>query len=1010
MMEKKLLKKRIPRKKIILWTFLGFVTLLAIFPFALDFYLQKKLPDLINEKTPYKVVLKDFNLSLLKGNLTVNDLEISTKNPKDQQITQINGKIKNLNITDLNIWKAVFSNKYHADQFTLTDSDIKIKLAALKKDQKPSNKKIDLHINNIAIHNVNAAIENGRGKTVFRGQHINVQLRDIKQSASGNKIPIAFSEFKIDAENVQIGVNDFYEIDAKKINAANKTLQLVQFHLKPIQAIAQYNSKNVFDFSTQNLAAKDFNISQDSLIVSDITFTQPDLKVYSTGKRTVDKSNNSKEIDLKIGLKNITFQKGKINVFQVNKEKTASVENFNFKMSDIVFDKNTVKEKIPFRFTKHDIEAENIYFKADQLQAVKIKSITSRNANITIDGFQVLALGTSSTKDVFSVSTDQIKILNNKSRYIGQNLDIKLDGIEIHNPSVQIITATKNKKKTQKATTHPPFTAHIGFIRVNNGKVLQNKQNVEKLAVGKPDIKVDKVFRNTERFKEKMASVENFNFKMSDIVFDKNTVKEKIPFRFTKHDIEAENIYFKADPLQAVKIKNIASRNANITIDGFQVLALGKSSTKDVFSVSTDQIKILNNKSTYIGQNLDIKLDGIEVNNPSVQIITVTKNKKKNQKATIPQPFTARIGFIRVNNGKVSQKKQNVEKLAIGKLDIKVDKVFSNTELFKKDIPFKTEKNYVNAKNIRLDAGKYYYLKVAEIKTTGKNTDISEFNYLPKYSRAGFSKVIAKESDLYTIKVKKINIKDHNTQLGKNSSIDLSKISIDGLHCNIYHDLAPPDDIAVRYLFSKKLRDVKIPLFIKEISIKNSDLEYEEDAEKSNIPGKLTFNNFQALITNVNNAKIKGRPTIINTDASFDFYGKAETKVNWKFDVKDLADKFTIKGDVQKLSADNVNLFVRPYLNITLDGNIDYLKFDYYGSQEGIAGKFYFKYNDMYVNFLNKKGNERKFLNTIANWFVKNESKGEPGHVVIDKKREPERSFFSMLWQGIMEGLKKYLI
>jgi len=263
---------------------------------------------------------------------------------------------------------------------------------------------------------------------------------------------------------------------------------------------------------------------------------------------------------------------------------------------------------------------------------------------------------------------------------------------------------------------------------------------------------------------------------------------------------------------------------------------------------------------------------------------------------------------------------------------------------------------------------------------------------------------------LYTIKVKKINIKDHNTQLGKNSSIDLSKISIDGLHCNIYHDLAPPDDIAVRYLFSKKLRDVKIPLFIKEISIKNSDLEYEEDAEKSNIPGKLTFNNFQALITNVNNAKIKGRPTVINTDASFDFYGKAETKVNWKFDVKDLADKFTIKGDVQKLSADNVNLFVRPYLNITLDGNIDYLKFDYYGSHDGIAGKFYFKYNDMYVNFLNKKGNERKFLNTIANWFVKNESKGEPGHVVIDKKREPERSFFSMLWQGIMEGLKKYLI
>lgn len=58
-------------------------------------------------------------------------------------------------------------------------------------------------------------------------------------------------------------------------------------------------------------------------------------------------------------------------VFQPNNEKTAFVENFNFKLYNIVFDKNTVKEKIPFRFGNHDIEAENIYFKADALQAFK---------------------------------------------------------------------------------------------------------------------------------------------------------------------------------------------------------------------------------------------------------------------------------------------------------------------------------------------------------------------------------------------------------------------------------------------------------------------------------------------------------------------------------------------------------------------------------------------------------------------------------------------------------------
>jgi len=126
--------------------------------------------------------------------------------------------------------------------------------------------------------------------------------------------------------------------------------------------------------------------------------------------------------------------------------------------------------------------------------------------------------------------------------------------------------------------------------------------------------------------------------------------------------------------------------------------------------------------------------------------------------------------------------------------------------------------------------------------------------------------------------------------------------------------------------------------------------------------------------------------------------------------VMNLQDEFTIKGNIQKLSAENVNLFVRPYLNVTLDGNIDYLKFDYQGNNDGIAGKFYFKYNNMYVNLLNTKGKERKMLSTVANWFVKNESKGEPNHVVIEKKRDPDKSFFNMLWQGIMEGLKKYVI
>lgn len=804
------------------------LALIAVFPFALDFYLQKKLPDLINKKTPYKLELKNFDLSLLSGDFTATDLKISTKNPEDKKITQIKGGIKKIEIRDFGVWKALFSKSYHADQFLLYDSTVEMRLAPKTDKEKKSSKKTDIHINNIVLSNVFADIINAEGKPVFKGKNININLKDIQQNDDEAKIPLAFKEFKIDAQDVKIGVNDFYQINSDKIFAANKTLDLRKFHLVPIQDPSKYNSKNVFDFASERLLAKDFNISKDSLIVSDIIFTQPDLKVTSTGKNTVEKEKNPKEVEMKIGMKNIDFQKGKIVVLQANKDKTASVDNFNFKLTDIVFDKNTVKEKIPFRFTNHDIEADNIYLKANSLQAVKIKKISSKNSNILIEKFQMIALGKSAHKDLFNVDTEEIKIINNKTKYIGQKLNVQVDGLEIKTPDIKIISASQKSKQKKSDTTPPEFALNLGFIKISNGK-----------------------FEQTSQGKEKMS---------------------------------------------------------------------------------------------------------------------------------------------------------------VGKFDVQLNRIVSGNSYLKNDLPFKINNHLISAQKVFLDAGKYYTLKVGEVKNTGKQTEMKNLQYLPKYSRAAFSKLIAKETDLYSITIKKIGITDSNSKLFKNPVIDISKVDIDGLNCNIYHDLAPPDDNDARYLFSKKLRAVKLPMFVKNVAIKNSSLVYEEDAENSQIPGKLTFDRFAINIANVNNGKIKGRPTTINADANFAFYGSADTTINWKFDVLNPEDKFTINGKILKLSADNVNLFVRPYLNVTLDGNIDYLKFDYYGSNAGIAGNFYFKYNEMYVNLLNKKGNERKLLSKVANWFVKNESTGEPDHVVIEKKREADRSFFSMLWQGIMEGLKKYLI
>lgn len=828
-MEKKIINKKPGKKKRIILIVVGILVILVlIFPFLLNIYLKNKLPQLVNEKTPYQISLEDFDLNLFKGDISANAIHIKTKQTTDPAVTQINGDIKSLRIQNFGIWNAIFNKSYHIKNVQLIDPNVKIALGKPKEKKDSVQKKINFGVENILVTNGNISVKDKNRKDLVNGKNVNINLTEIKLSENASKLPIAFKNFKIDAHDLLITVNDFYQIYATKIDAKNKHLHISEFHLKPIESPALYNAKNVFDLKINQLSAEDFSINQDSLIIENAKFVKPQLIVTSTHKKEVKE--NPKEVNLKIGIRNLDFGQGSVLIQQRDKTKIASVDNFHLNLKDIVFDKKTVKEKIPFAFSTHNIEFENIYFKSDPLQAVNIRKITSDNADILIDDLEFKALGKSSAKDLFNIRSRKVEILNNTSKFAGQQLQLQLEKINVHHPEIEIISASHKKKAPEKKhNATPDLLAHLGALHIIDGTFIQRKD-------GKQKLKVD-----------------NFNVTLNSVTTNKDILRESIPFH----------------------IKS--------------------------------------------------------------QLITANK--------------------------------------------------------------------------IDVDAGKYYRLKVDHIKNTGKQTVASNFAFLPKYSRAEFNRLIAVEEDLYTIKAKSIVITDKNSTFGSKTSIDLDHIIFDGIDCNIYHDLAPPDDIGVRYMFSKKLRDVKFPLYIKQIDIKNSKLAYEEVAEKAKIPGKLTFGDFNATIKNVNSAKMKGKPTLVKVDSNFNFFGDAPTDVHWQFDVANKNDDYAINGTIKNLSVDNANLFVRPYLNVSLDGQIQYLKFDYKGNSNQIGGNFYFKYTDMHVNFLNKNtGKERKVLSAIANIFVKNDSKGEPNHVEVDVKRDPNKSFFNTLWQGIMEGLKKYLI
>ncbi|WP_300669610.1 hypothetical protein [Soonwooa sp.] len=815
------------RKKIILISISVVVLLLFAFPFLLNIYLKEKLPDLINEKTPYHVDMDQFNFDLISGDLHIKDVKIKNKNPQDTAVTQISGKVGELEVADFGVIKAVFSNSYKAKLIKIKNPNLNIQFAKKKDDPKKNNKKPDIFLNELLIENGEIKAVNHLGKSVFNGNKINVDLQDIDLNNDDNsRLPLGFSKLTIHAENLVVTVNDYYQVLADKVNTVNKEISIENLHLSPTQAPNQYNAKSVFDFKAKNFSASNLNINRDSLIAEKTFIDEPNLTVTSTNKKVVD--DNPKELNLKIALKDIDLKNGKLLVQNPDNTKTASADRFNINITKIVFDKNTVKEKIPFKFDQHNIDISKVYFRANNNQEVRVGHIFTKDANLAIDSIELAKLGNNPNENIWSGFVKKINIQNINPKLDGQKINLNLNAISVDDAKIAMTPKT-NKTAKKQQNTDSGLALNIGSIKLNNAAFQQLLPNGQ----------------------QKM-SVANINAAFNNFKIDATTQKNKTPFTIANHDIKTGEIF--------------------------------------------------------------------------------------------------------------------------------------------------------------LDAGKYYTLRIKNFENNGKQSTIKNLAFKSKYSRKEFSRVIAKQEDLYDITANSIQVFDQASLFENHDQILLSKVIVDGVNCSIYHDLAPPEDHSARNMFSEKLRNIKIPLFVNLVQLKNSYVSYEEDAVNNNKPGKLFMNAFNADIKNVGNGKVKGTSSHVNIDADFKFYGTAPTKVNWNFDVMNKMDEYKINGKIEGLSANEINLFVRPYLNLTLDGKINYLRFNYSGNKNIIRGDFFLNYNDIYVNFLNKKGEKRKLLNKAVNVLVKSDSKNGGKTVQIEKARDADRSFFNMLWQGIMEGLKKTLI
>jgi hypothetical protein len=713
---------------------------------------------------------------------------------------------------------------------------------------------------------------------------------------------------------------------------------------------------------------------------SDLLLSKPNLNVVL-----------AKPIDNKTGKKrnpflfeNIRINNGNISVFRHTKQKFLSVQDLNLAVKNLQMTEESVENKLPVVFDKYYIKGKNFFVRPDNIYALKIKSITTSNGQMSVEDFRLIPLlNIDQLKRFYPKRTKLYQFYIPKMEFkdviLKKNI-VTLANADFQLPNLLVFNTNAAPVKIEKPSD---FELNLEDVRVNNATVRIVKPDGNNLFVAK-----------------------SLNLNANTLKFDEKTREEVIPVGYKSFQFSGKDIVYSTHQNYsigsvALNQKSGEMKNISITPNTFDPGRRAMNLKADFASFNINKFEFIKRKL-----NLDIKDVLVDKVNGTIRIgeKIARKTRKENN-----------VELILVR--KVSLKNSNVaydkggEPLIFNDLNAVLNNVEYKSKPNNYGHTLKVGDYFLTTRNFAYRT-KFYNMTVGLLKLNKNKVQINNFAMKPHISRAEFIRMIPVERDLYDIKANQISAEGNWDLFSQNKFITASNVTIQSADANIFRSKIPKDDPKEKPLYSRMLRSIKVPLIVNNLDLKNSVLVYEEDTPESLGPGKLTFSNFNMNVKNLNSAKTKGKPTKVDIKINCSFMNLAPLAVNWNFDVADQRDIFNISGRTLNLPAQGINPFIRPYLHVTATGTIQEMIFNFRGNPKGLNGRFNLRHKDLKVAILDKNNNEKKgFLTAIANLVVKSNSGKLPGDVMIEEvERDPTKSFFNLFWKGIEQGLKKTLI
>ena len=282
-------------------------------------------------------------------------------------------------------------------------------------------------------------------------------------------------------------------------------------------------------------------------------------------------------------------------------------------------------------------------------------------------------------------------------------------------------------------------------------------------------------------------------------------------------------------------------------------------------------------------------------------------------------------------------------------------------------------------------------------------------------SKKEYIRATKDDTPFYDLSIDKLAIDLSIGDIGFDEVLSVKKIDIEKLDVFVYqskrNDIRP---LKNKPLIASMIRSMPVPLFIKELELKDClfTYEYQDKAMKEKV-FKIDFTRSDILISNITNVD-----TILNVNhymslsAVSYFLDKARVDLNMKFDLTSKRDYFVVEGHLGEIAFSDLNSVVNSLAPVMLiDGIIHDLDFEFSANNYKSMGLMDFDYSDLRISVLNEDAEHRKnkpVLSMLANNLLKKNNDPKTKKYkrgVIDAPFNKNKSILNYLWQSVKSGL-----